>query len=229
MERDLRRRHVRRRYAHVPSAFAPLQTAGERSASKSVAVVNTCRLAYVDHETLESDSSPTGAGRGAGDWRWRFDAAQRLERTYHTDRDGSDAGAKRPPPGDSGECPQRAQPRHAVRSESSGSDGALRGSLRTVSRERRQRRYPVRQRLYPKPPDLRLAETQKLSDGELFWIVENGIRFTGMPAFGGSHGSQDDWKLVLFIRHLPQLTMEERVEMERDNPKGPPEHEKDHH
>jgi len=33
------------------------------------------------------------------------------------------------------------------------------------------------------------------------------------------HGSQDDWKLVLFIRHLPQLTMEERVEMERDNPK----------
>jgi hypothetical protein len=37
--------------------------------------------------------------------------------------------------------------------------------------------------LYPKPPDLRLAETQKLSDGELFWIIENGIRFTGMPAF----------------------------------------------
>jgi mono/diheme cytochrome c family protein len=81
--------------------------------------------------------------------------------------------------------------------------------------------------LYPKPPDLRLAETQKLSDTELFWIIENGIRFTGMPAFGGTHGSQDDWKLVLFIRHLPQLTMEERVEMERDNPKGPLEHEKD--
>jgi len=76
--------------------------------------------------------------------------------------------------------------------------------------------------LYPKPPDLRLAATQKLSDGELFWIIENGVRFTGMPAFGGSHGSQDDsWKLVLFIRHLPQLTMEERVEMERENPKGP--------
>jgi mono/diheme cytochrome c family protein len=81
--------------------------------------------------------------------------------------------------------------------------------------------------LYPKPPDLRLAETQKLSDGELFWIIENGIRFTGMPAFGGSHGSQDDWKLALFIRHSPQLTMEERVEMERDNPKEPREHEKD--
>lgn len=82
--------------------------------------------------------------------------------------------------------------------------------------------------LYPKPPDLRLAETQSLSDGELFWIIENGIRFTGMPAFGGGHGSTDDsWKLVLFIRHLPQLAMEERVEMERQNPKGPDDREED--
>jgi len=82
--------------------------------------------------------------------------------------------------------------------------------------------------LYPKPPDLRLAGTQNLSDGELFWIIENGVRFTGMPAFGGGHGSQEDsWKLVLFIRHLPQLTMDERVEMERENPKGPGDHEED--
>jgi mono/diheme cytochrome c family protein len=81
--------------------------------------------------------------------------------------------------------------------------------------------------LYPKPPDLRLPETQKLSDGELFWIIENGIRFTGMPAFGG-HGSQEDsWKLVLFIRHLPQLAMEERVEMEHENPKGLEDREED--
>ena len=76
--------------------------------------------------------------------------------------------------------------------------------------------------LYPKPPDLRLAETQKLSDGELFWIIENGVRFTGMPAFSSSHSSpEDSWKLVHFIRHLPQLTSEERLEMERNNPKSP--------
>jgi mono/diheme cytochrome c family protein len=76
--------------------------------------------------------------------------------------------------------------------------------------------------LYPKPPDLSAAETQKLSDGELFWIIENGVRFTGMPAFGGEHGSQQDsWKLVLFIRHLPQISADERLEMERYNPKGP--------
>jgi mono/diheme cytochrome c family protein len=84
--------------------------------------------------------------------------------------------------------------------------------------------------LYPKPPDLRKPETQGLSDGELFWIIENGVRFTGMPAFSsngdhmnsGNHGNgQDSWKLVHFIRHLPHLTAAERLEMERYNPKGP--------
>jgi mono/diheme cytochrome c family protein len=78
--------------------------------------------------------------------------------------------------------------------------------------------------LYPKPPDLRLPETQNLSDGEMFWIIENGVRLTGMPAFanGGEHGGmQDSWKLVHFIRHLPHLSAAERIEMERYNPKGP--------
>ena len=75
--------------------------------------------------------------------------------------------------------------------------------------------------LYPKPPDLRLQETQKLSDGELFWIIENGVRFTGMPAFYSPGAQMDSWKLVRFIRHLPQLIMEERIEMESYNPKGP--------
>jgi mono/diheme cytochrome c family protein len=86
----------------------------------------------------------------------------------------------------------------------------------------------IGQGLYPKPPDLRLPETQKLSDGELFWIIENGVRFTGMPAFGGHHGTQEDsWKLVLFIRHLPQLAADERLEMERYNPKGPEDREEE--
>ena len=90
---------------------------------------------------------------------------------------------------------------------------------------------PIGKGLYPKPPDLRKPRTQELSDGELFWIIENGVRFTGMPAFGGNpehdHGSgnhgggQDSWKLVHFIRHLPYLTALERLEMERYNPKGP--------
>jgi mono/diheme cytochrome c family protein len=79
--------------------------------------------------------------------------------------------------------------------------------------------------LYPKPPDLRLPPTQDLTDGELFWIIENGVRFTGMPAFAGpDHNSQtDSWKLVHFIRHLPHLTPAERLEMEKYNPQGPDE------
>jgi cytochrome c len=89
---------------------------------------------------------------------------------------------------------------------------------------------PIGSGLYPKPPDLRKPETQELSDGELFWIIENGVRFTGMPAFsnngnhdhaGGNHTNDDSWKLVHFIRHLPHLTVAERVEMEHYNPKGP--------
>jgi len=90
---------------------------------------------------------------------------------------------------------------------------------------------PIGNGLYPKPPDLHKPATQELSDGELFWIIENGVRFTGMPAFSsngdhdhamGNHGGgQDSWKLVHFIRHLPHLTVTERLEMERYNPKGP--------
>ena len=78
--------------------------------------------------------------------------------------------------------------------------------------------------MYPKPPDLRAAQTQDRGDGEIFWIIENGVRLTGMPAFGGpgEHGNaEDSWKLVHFIRHLPALSSEERIEMEKFNPKGP--------
>jgi mono/diheme cytochrome c family protein len=76
--------------------------------------------------------------------------------------------------------------------------------------------------LYPHPPILREARTQSLSDGELFAIIQNGIRFTGMPAFGDSgHTEEDSWKCVLFIRHLPQQTQEEIKAMEKLNPKAP--------
>jgi len=79
--------------------------------------------------------------------------------------------------------------------------------------------------LYPRTPDLRLPETQQLTDGELFYIIENGVRLTGMPAWGdGSEESKRaSWHLVTFIRHLPQLTPEEKLEMERLNPKSPEE------
>lgn len=82
--------------------------------------------------------------------------------------------------------------------------------------------------LYPKPPDLRLPQTQNLTDGEIFYIIQNGTRLTGMPAWGDSHEADDNWKLALFIRHLPNLTAEEKKDMERLNPKGADEQEPEH-
>lgn len=80
---------------------------------------------------------------------------------------------------------------------------------------------PIGKNVYPKAPDLRKADTQSLSDGELFFIVHNGIRFTGMPAWGKGkpEEDQDSWKLVQFIRHLPRITPEELEDMKRYNPK----------
>jgi len=82
---------------------------------------------------------------------------------------------------------------------------------------------PIGKGLYPKPPDMREPATQRLSDGELFYIIQNGIRFTGMPAFGTPDKSHDEdsWKLVRFIRQLPELTEEDLAHMKEMNPKSP--------
>lgn len=79
--------------------------------------------------------------------------------------------------------------------------------------------------MYPKAPDMTLAATQSLSDGELFSIIENGVRLTGMPAFGSgtAESAYGSWGLVHFIRHLPKLSPEEIAEMQKLNPKSPAE------
>lgn len=79
--------------------------------------------------------------------------------------------------------------------------------------------------LFPKAPDMRLAATQNLTDGELFWIIENGIKFTGMPgwATGTKQGEDASWRLVHFLRRLPKLTPDEILEMEALNPRPPDE------
>jgi mono/diheme cytochrome c family protein len=81
---------------------------------------------------------------------------------------------------------------------------------------------PIGKNVYPKAPDLRLADTQSMSDGEIFWTIHHGIRFTAMPAWGEGDPAQDkgSWKLVHFIRHLPQLTPEELDRMKTFNPKS---------
>jgi hypothetical protein len=73
---------------------------------------------------------------------------------------------------------------------------------------------------YPKAPDMRLPRTQQLSDGELFYFIENGIRLTGMPGWstGTPEGEKASWQLVHFIRRMPSLTAEDLAEMEKFNP-----------
>jgi len=79
--------------------------------------------------------------------------------------------------------------------------------------------------LYPKPPDMRLDSTQSLTDGELFYIIENGVRLTGMPAWstGTDEGKTATWHLVHFIRELPRLTPEQIEQMKTLNPRSPEE------
>jgi mono/diheme cytochrome c family protein len=76
--------------------------------------------------------------------------------------------------------------------------------------------------MYPKPPDMRRPETQRQSDGKLYYTINNGVRLSGMPAFGDP-GDQDTdtWKLVCFVRQLPQLSFEEEQHMKKMNPKTP--------
>lgn len=75
---------------------------------------------------------------------------------------------------------------------------------------------------FPKAPDMRIAATQDLTDGELFYIIENGVRFTGMPAFGSGTadpaGETLAWQLVQFIRRLPDISATELEEMKSMNP-----------
>lgn len=76
--------------------------------------------------------------------------------------------------------------------------------------------------LFPPAPDMRLPATQDLGDGALFYAIEYGIPFTGMPAWsnGTDAGARSSWELVHFIRHLPRLTPDEIREMEALNPRS---------
>jgi len=79
--------------------------------------------------------------------------------------------------------------------------------------------------MFPPTPDLTASSAQELGDGTLFYVIEHGVRFTGMPAFGTDtlEGEESSWHLVNFIRHLPKLTAEQLEEMAAMNPRPPAE------
>jgi mono/diheme cytochrome c family protein len=79
--------------------------------------------------------------------------------------------------------------------------------------------------LFPKAPDMRADTTQRMTDGELFYVIEHGVRFTGMPAWstGTPEGETGSWQLVHVVRHLPRLTAEEQARIEVRMPRSPDE------
>ncbi|MBI4166878.1 MAG: c-type cytochrome [Acidobacteria bacterium] len=61
------------------------------------------------------------------------------------------------------------------------------------------------QAMYPPAMDLTSPHVQHWDDGELYWIIQNGVRLTGMPSWKGTISAEDTWRLVHFVRQLPHL------------------------
>ena len=91
----------------------------------------------------------------------------------------------------------------------------------------------------PMVPGMDSPVVQGASDGQLFWIVKNGIRMSGMPAFGRNHTDAEIGDILAFVRHIPKLEASERErlragteEHHHDEPSGEPahdDHDHDHH
>jgi mono/diheme cytochrome c family protein len=82
------------------------------------------------------------------------------------------------------------------------------------------------QGLNPVPPELYHEPAGEITEeageeaseeaAEVFWVVKNGIRMTGMPAFGPTHSDEDVWAIAAFVQRLPELSAEEYATMVRN-------------
>src|SRR4030042_34268 len=71
-------------------------------------------------------------------------------------------------------------------------------------------RTEIAKGLYPLPPDLTKEElVKRQNDAELYWVIKNGIKMTGMPAFGPTHSEEELLGIVVFLKRLPNLKPEE--------------------
>lgn len=71
----------------------------------------------------------------------------------------------------------------------------------------RQEDSEIRTGMNPRPPDL-AESARRWNRAQLFWIINYGVRMTGMPAFGPTHEEQELWNLVAFVEQLPQIDAE---------------------
>ena len=70
-------------------------------------------------------------------------------------------------------------------------------------------RTEISRGLYPLPPDFSAIETKLPGDAQLFWIAKNGIKMTGMPAFGSTHSEEELWGIVHFVKNLSNMQRDE--------------------
>jgi len=82
-----------------------------------------------------------------------------------------------------------------------------------------QKASPVAQGLNPEPPDL-ADEADHMSAAELFWVTKNGIRMTGMPAWGPTHDDQELWDVIAFIKAMPELSEADYRSLEQLSAQG---------
>ncbi|MFV2055615.1 MAG: cytochrome c [Thiohalomonadales bacterium] len=78
---------------------------------------------------------------------------------------------------------------------------------------------PVTKGLNPVPPDL-AKSSENMSSAEIFWTIKNGIRMTGMPAWGPTHKDNEMWDIVAFVNKLPKLSKEDYLAMDARLEKG---------
>jgi len=82
----------------------------------------------------------------------------------------------------------------------------------------------ISQGLMPAPPKLQEA-AEEWTPAELFWVIKNGIKMTGMPAWGPTHSDKKIWAMVAFVKQLPKMTAAQYKAM--DVAAGP-DHDHDH-
>jgi len=68
---------------------------------------------------------------------------------------------------------------------------------------------------YPSIPKL-TEDAQQMTDGEIYFIIAKGIRYSAMPAFEVHHKPDEIWRMVLWVRHLGHLSPEEKTAIQAE-------------
>lgn len=98
---------------------------------------------------------------------------------------------------------QRIPPRPLdVKASAAGVSASYKGECAMCHGSDGRSQTPIGRSMYPRAADLTSEQVQSFSDQELFWIIQNGIRFTGMPAFGKAETGDNIWNLVNYLRTL---------------------------